>query len=241
MSTHLHIIEKTAKVDAEGNNETLYTSNKGVIYYDPSGASRTGVILEAGQEDGQSVTVVNTADAAEVVTFAADATSNVQGGTSVSISRAEARSFKWSSALSRWLVDNKDAAGMQYVDVAVDATEAALWDNTPQTYVPAVAGSVILVDSVYVFLDYVDTAFTLDTADIQLGYSGGSTIITPLIANANFTGEADYKHHVRDISYVPVENEGVVVKTSTGDAIGGGTNTTIYLRIYYKVVPSALS
>jgi hypothetical protein len=84
-----------------GDDETLPTATN-VVAYDPNGASRAGVILTAGLRDGQTVSVVNIADAAETITFAAAGVSNVAGGASVSIARYECVTFVWNAATSLW-------------------------------------------------------------------------------------------------------------------------------------------
>jgi hypothetical protein len=84
-----------------GNGETLpVTSN--VVFYDPNGGSRTGVIITTGLREGQLLWVVNIADAAESITFAAAGTSNVAGGASVSVARYETVTFVWNAATSLW-------------------------------------------------------------------------------------------------------------------------------------------
>ena len=104
--THLHIVEKAASQTGAANSETLIALNLGVIYYDCGGASRTGVILEAGVEDGEVVRVVNASDAAETITFAAAGTSNVAGGTGIVIGQNEHRVFVWSASLETWVPHN---------------------------------------------------------------------------------------------------------------------------------------
>lgn len=74
------------------NGETLDTSN-GVNQYDPGGASRTGVILEAPTANGQIVYIINIADAAETITPAVVATSNVSNGATSVIGQNEAMGF----------------------------------------------------------------------------------------------------------------------------------------------------
>lgn len=93
----------TATATGVGNGETLAASAN-VSFYDPGGASRTGVILTAGLRDGQHVKVVNFADAAEDMTFAAAGTSNVAGGASVIISQFETAEFVWNATRSLWYV-----------------------------------------------------------------------------------------------------------------------------------------
>ena len=92
--------EITATAGA-GNGETLPITGN-TIFYDPNGGSRTGVIVTAGLRDGQRVTIVNIADAAETITFAAFATSNVAGGVSVSIAQFECLTLLWNSTRALW-------------------------------------------------------------------------------------------------------------------------------------------
>lgn len=105
VGTHLEIVRKHNTQTGAGNGETLLTNNAGrgygVVYYNP-GAARTGVILEAGVENGQTVHVVNIADADELITFAAAGTSNVAGGTAVAIEQNRAAYFVWNQETELW-------------------------------------------------------------------------------------------------------------------------------------------
>jgi hypothetical protein len=84
-----------------GNGETLpCTAN--VVFYDPNGASRTGVILQAGLRDGQTVNVVNIANAAESITFDVAGTSNVAIGAGVAITQNNCWTLVWNDATSLW-------------------------------------------------------------------------------------------------------------------------------------------
>lgn len=94
----------TSTANGAGNGETIVTTAN-IAFYDPAGASRTGVILASGLRDGQQVTVVNFADAAEDITFAASGTSNVAGGASVVISQFESCTFTWNATRSLWYAE----------------------------------------------------------------------------------------------------------------------------------------
>lgn len=87
-----------------GNDETITTAGKLLCRVDPAG-SRTGVILEAGTVDGQLAIVMNcaTAGAAETITFAAHATSNVGLGTAAVIAGGGALLCVWDATLERWI------------------------------------------------------------------------------------------------------------------------------------------
>lgn len=96
--------EATVTANGAGNGESLATTAN-VSFYDPNGASRTGVILAPGLRDGQYVRVVNIADAAEDITFAASGTSNVAAGTAAVLSNFESRTFVWSATRSLWYIE----------------------------------------------------------------------------------------------------------------------------------------
>jgi hypothetical protein len=106
VGTHIEVVRKFYEKTGAGNGETLETNNEGkgygVVYYDPGGGSRTGVILEDGVENGQTVTVVNVADAAETITFAAAGTSGVSNGATCVIDRYEALTFTWHEGTELW-------------------------------------------------------------------------------------------------------------------------------------------
>jgi hypothetical protein len=63
-------------------------------------SAATGVILQAGDQNGQMLTVINTGT--NSITFAAAATSNVADGVSDVIAGNHAASFRWLSATSLW-------------------------------------------------------------------------------------------------------------------------------------------
>lgn len=103
-STHSYIVPKTEAIHRQtgaGNDETILSNGYDTVFYDPAG-SRTGVILEAGIEDGQKVFVVNVADGAETITFAAAATSNVANGTSAVVARNECMPLVWDTVTELW-------------------------------------------------------------------------------------------------------------------------------------------
>ena len=93
--------QATSTANGAGNDETIVTTAN-IAFYDPNGASRTGVILATGLRDGQQVTVTNFADAAESITFAASGTSNVANGVSAVISQFESVTFTWNATRSLW-------------------------------------------------------------------------------------------------------------------------------------------
>lgn len=81
---------------------TITTAGVSVARVAPAGAV-TGVILEEGTFDGQMVIVSNESAAADSVTFAAAATSNVAAGTGAVIAGNAKLQLMWSKALSLWL------------------------------------------------------------------------------------------------------------------------------------------
>ena len=87
-----------------GNSQTITTAGKLLCRVDPTG-NRSGIILEAGTVDGQMAIVMNcaTAGAAETITFAAHATSNVGLGTAAVIAGGGALLCVWDATLARWI------------------------------------------------------------------------------------------------------------------------------------------
>lgn len=65
-------------------------------------AAVTGVIMPAGQKDGQPVILINEATAANTITFAASGTSRVSLGTAVVIAGGASRVLYWDSAANLW-------------------------------------------------------------------------------------------------------------------------------------------
>lgn len=62
----------------------------------------TGVIMEAGLEDGQICVVVHEGAAANTITMAAAGTSNVANGVTTVIAGLTQRIFVWNAADARW-------------------------------------------------------------------------------------------------------------------------------------------
>ena len=88
---------QSASAPAIANNGTINTAGVRSARVNP-GAAVTGIILQAGTQPGQEITVVNEAAAANSVTFAAVGTSNVADGVSSVIAGLNARRFIWDSA-----------------------------------------------------------------------------------------------------------------------------------------------
>ena len=62
----------------------------------------TGIIIAPGTNDGDFLIVLCTQAAANTLTFAAKATSNVMGGAAVSLAGLAAHCFIWSAIDSAW-------------------------------------------------------------------------------------------------------------------------------------------
>lgn len=75
--------------------------NNRVSRVNPAGAI-TGVIMQAGTQPGQEITVVNEAAAANTVTMAVAGTSNVADGVSTVIAGLTANRFTWDSVTALW-------------------------------------------------------------------------------------------------------------------------------------------
>jgi hypothetical protein len=75
------------------NNATI-PSGSGIVRVTTAGAV-TGIILQAGLFAGQTVTVIHEGAAANTITFAAVATSNVMDGVADVLTGPSARIFVW--------------------------------------------------------------------------------------------------------------------------------------------------
>lgn len=99
-ATRVALAVTSGGVQVPGNGATLPTTG-GLTRVAPGGAV-TGIILQPGISNGQLVTVVNEAIAANTLTFAAAGTSNVSDGTGSVIAGVTGRSFIWDAAVSLW-------------------------------------------------------------------------------------------------------------------------------------------
>lgn len=97
--TKLNFYGESSSAAAIANGGTIGTFATGAARVVPA-ANVTGIILEAGSEPAQVVTVIN--ESAFTVTFAAAGTSNVADGTSSVISANRCALFVWDSSTSRW-------------------------------------------------------------------------------------------------------------------------------------------
>lgn len=92
---------QSATAPAVATSGTINTAGLSVSRVSPAGAV-TGVILQAGTQAGQEVTVINEAVAANSVTFAAAPGGNVADGASDVIAGLNARTFIWDAGTSLW-------------------------------------------------------------------------------------------------------------------------------------------
>ncbi len=266
VGTHLHVVEKSYRKSGAGNSETLKTNNSGkgygVVYYDPNGASRTGVILEAGVEDGQMVRVVNTADAAETITFATGATSNVSLGTDAVIGRNLQMEFTWSASLARWVPSGGTAVygDASITSAKIDPTviQSTLITLTATEIVGTAAGDLghasgaVLVAAVADYIhEFIDAVLIYDFG--VAAYTGGgndlairqgTTAVSDTISSANLLGAAGDK--IVSVAQLSAA-ENVLTANSTLNIASTawtqpGTAAGV-LRIYlrYRTVPAALA
>lgn len=83
------------------NSQTVNVVEQGKIFLSSAlGSGITGIVLQKGAVDGQELTLFNNATVS--VTFAAAGTSNVQGGTGVSMATLTAKKFMWEANTSLW-------------------------------------------------------------------------------------------------------------------------------------------
>lgn len=86
---------------AIANSSTIATANGGIARCTVAAAC-TAVVMAAGTKTGQTVVVINESAAANTITFAAQGTSNVAGGTTVSLAGLAAHLFVWDAGTSLW-------------------------------------------------------------------------------------------------------------------------------------------
>ena len=92
----------SATAAAVATSGTIATSGVTVARVSPA-AAVTGVILAPGEYPGKRLSVINEAVAANSVTFAAAATSNVAAGTSAVIAGQARLDFLWDPFLNLWV------------------------------------------------------------------------------------------------------------------------------------------
>lgn len=91
------------------NGQTIYTTFYSTVYATGGSTSYTGQVLQAGDFNGQPVSVVNTGTGA--LTFAAAGTSNVANGASAVIAGNTFMTFIWDSVTSLWYTTAVSSGG----------------------------------------------------------------------------------------------------------------------------------
>lgn len=97
--SEVQIAVQSGTAPATATSGTIATAGLGASAVNPAG-NITGVILQAGTQPGQQVTVIN--QSAFTITFAAAGTSNVADGVSDVIPATSARAYTWDSLTSLW-------------------------------------------------------------------------------------------------------------------------------------------
>lgn len=93
--------KQSATAPAIATSGTIDTTNVGTARLAPASAV-TGIIIEAGINAGQRVTVINQSAAINSITMAASGTSNVANGVTCVIAGLTAKSFVWNSVTALW-------------------------------------------------------------------------------------------------------------------------------------------
>lgn len=78
------------------------THNNCPVAFVTTAAAVTGVILQAGTQNGQQLIIAHAGSAANTITFAASGTSNVAGGTAVVITGPRSVTLTWNARTSLW-------------------------------------------------------------------------------------------------------------------------------------------
>lgn len=94
---------------ALGQAGTIQTSQRRVARVAPT-ASVTGIVLQAGLEDGQEITVYNNAVTASGITFAASGSSFVASGVSEVMTGVTVKKFIWFNNL--WNTASSNTGGI---------------------------------------------------------------------------------------------------------------------------------
>lgn len=89
----------TPQAIATGN--TVVVGNVGKVRLNPAGVV-TGIIMPVGQYDGQLVTLLNIAVAANTIAFAVAGTSNVADGATTAIAGVTGRMLQWDATAALW-------------------------------------------------------------------------------------------------------------------------------------------
>lgn len=78
------------------------THNSCPVVFVTTAAAVTGVILQAGTQNGQIVTIIHAGAVGNTITFAASGTSNVAGGTAVVITGPRSVTLVWNARTNLW-------------------------------------------------------------------------------------------------------------------------------------------
>lgn len=134
---------------------------------------------------------------------------------------------------------------LQSATVTVSSAELLALNATPKTLIAAPgAGYANVVDSAVLFLDYNSAAYdgVAGGEDLEIRYTNGSGQLLNTIETTGFlTATSDQVRYVQfgSATYItPVENAAVVLDLASGEIATG--NSPLKVKIYYRVVPTAL-
>lgn len=134
---------------------------------------------------------------------------------------------------------------LQYQDTTLSTAQILALNATPQTVVTAPgAGKCIVFVGAELFLDYNSAAYAGVAAGEDLAFkvadSSGSTVAT-VEATGFIDQTADGLRYVHPstTAYTLQANQPLVIHMLTGEVITG--NSPIYVRTFFRVVPSTLS
>lgn len=134
---------------------------------------------------------------------------------------------------------------LQYQDTTLSSAQLLALNATPRTVVSAPgAGKCIVFEGAQLFLDYNSAAYAGIASGEDLAFkvadSSGSTVAT--VETTGFmdaTADALRYVHPSTTAYTLQANQPLVIHMLTGEVTTG--NSPIYVRVFYRVVPSTLS
>lgn len=129
---------------------------------------------------------------------------------------------------------------LQFVDFTLSAAQMDALNATPITVVSApAAGSMIMVDSIYLFNDFNTAAFELGAGVLEFRYTDavGAQVVTDF-PNSFVESGADASRLHKSIDVVPVDAAPIVAHASADVTAGDGQ---IKGRVYYRIVDTDLT
>lgn len=132
--------------------------------------------------------------------------------------------------------------GTRFAQIKLASADVKLLNSRPILIVTSPgAGKALIPIAAYATIDYNTGTYVTnsnETLDVEYG-GGGSGDVGVAIPVVLMEATADAIASEPAISVVPVENAGLYAHIGGGDPTGGDSD--IFIRVYYKIVPSLLT